>query len=120
MGKGDKAKPHGVERSSRVWTCQEVCDGAQRLRSLLAERRIRLHRDSTLGVLLRHAETLTKNWTETQSDDQGVSYAEQKLGHVTEMPSVLTATDNVCLRGLGAVDGSPEGRKHYRVFNLGF
>jgi hypothetical protein len=49
-------------RADRVWTYEEVADGARALRSFFASKRIPIHRDSALGVILREAEALDREW----------------------------------------------------------
>lgn len=45
-------------------TYSEIATRSQQLREVLADRKVRFHRDSTLGKLLRDAEALSREWDE--------------------------------------------------------
>lgn len=53
-----------TDGSPAVWTYREVADRSEAVRVELERRKIRMHRDSALGTLLRQAETLAKEWDE--------------------------------------------------------
>lgn len=49
-------------RADAVWTYDEIADRARQTRDFFSERRIDIHRESALGVLLREAEALAREW----------------------------------------------------------
>jgi hypothetical protein len=53
-----------ADGSNAVWTYREVADRSEAVRAELERRKIRLHRDSALGTLLREAEALAREWDE--------------------------------------------------------
>lgn len=62
--------PVGTPRLSR-FTYADISARSAELRVILAERRVRFHRDSALGKLLRDAERLAKDWEDGRRD-QGI------------------------------------------------
>jgi len=50
-------------RADVVWTYDEIAERARRTRDFFAEKRIGIHRESALGVLLREAEALASEWS---------------------------------------------------------
>ncbi|NMM11912.1 MAG: hypothetical protein HHJ17_00005 [Rhodoferax sp.] len=59
-------------RPDSVSTYSEVAVRGQALRSMLSKKNIRIHRDSALGVLLRDADSLAKDWEESGASGKGI------------------------------------------------
>jgi hypothetical protein len=57
----------GLEEPDQTWQYREIAEGAGKVRALYAERALRLHRDSVLGILLREAEALNRDWESGRS-----------------------------------------------------
>lgn len=49
-------------RADAVWTYDEMADRARQTRDFFTEKKIGIHRDSALGVILREAEALAQEW----------------------------------------------------------
>lgn len=103
-------------RPDSVSTYSEVASRGQALRSLLSEKHIRVHRDSALGVLLRDADRLAKDWDAGDSSEKGI----QRLlsaAHVNRISeAILTVGDEPgaleAIRRIAGSDMDLSGRSH--------
>lgn len=96
----DQATP--VEtRADAVWTYNEMADRARQTRAFFAEKKIGIHRDSALGVLLREAEALAKEW-EDGTNEGGINrlIAAAHANRIAEAIDAVRSDTNIdeCLR----------------------
>lgn len=106
----DAAPPDFVrtlEGVRAVWSYRQVAERSEAVRQELERRKIRLHRDSALGILLREAGALAKEWDEgsTTGDIRrlmSAAHANRVAGAVLTIATQPEAEE--CLRRMAGND----------------